>query len=143
MVGYFAALSTMIGVFENLQAFAIDLKGASRKAAGLVNGIIIAIGSIPCALGFNLWASFQPLRPGNTVMDMEDFFVSNICLPVGSFIITLFCTWKLGWGFDRFIEEANEGQGLSVARKFQWYFKYILPCIVGFLVVYGIVTYFR
>lgn len=139
----FAALSTMIGVFENLQAFAIDLKGASRKAAGLVNGIIIAIGSIPCALGFNLWASFQPLRPGNTVMDMEDFFVSNICLPVGSFIITLFCTWKLGWGFDRFIEEANEGQGLSVARKFQWYFKYILPCIVGFLVVYGIVTYFR
>ena len=76
-------------------------------------------------------------------MDMEDFFVSNICLPVGSFIITLFCTWKLGWGFDRFIEEANEGQGLSVARKFQWYFKYILPCIVGVLVVYGIVTYFR
>ena len=132
----------MIGVFENLQAFAIDLKGASRKAAGLVNGIIIAIGSIPCALGFNLWASFQPLRPGNTVMDMEDFFVSNICLPVGSFIITLFCTWKLG-GVRPLYRRSKRRQGLSVARKFQWYFKYILPCIVGFLVVYGIVTYFR
>jgi NSS family neurotransmitter:Na+ symporter len=139
----FAALSTMIGVFENLQAFAIDLKGALRKRAGIMNGIFIAVFSIPCALGFNLWSSFQPLRPGNTVMDMEDFFVSNICLPVGSFVITLFCCHKYGWGFDNFLKEANEGRGIQVARKFQWYFKYVLPVIVGFLVVYGIVTYFR
>ncbi|MCH3950984.1 MAG: sodium-dependent transporter [Acidaminococcus sp.] len=138
----FAALSTMIGVFENLQAFAIDLKGAARKKAGIINGIVIAICSVPCALGFNLWSWFQPLRPGNTVMDMEDFFVSNICLQVGSLIITIFCCWKYGWGFDHFIAEANEGDGIAVPRKFQWYFKYVLPVIVGFLVVYGIVTYF-
>ena len=139
---FFAALSTMIGVFENLQAFAIDLRHADRKKAGIINGIIIAACSIPCALGFNIWSAFQPLRAGNTVMDMEDFFVSNICLPVGSLVITIFCCWKYGWGFDRFLAEANEGEGLKVPKKLQWYFKYVLPVIVGFLVVYGIVTYF-
>lgn len=140
---FFAALSTMIGVFENLQAFAIDLHGTSRRKAGLVNGIVIALGSIPCALGFNVWSAFSPLRAGNTVMDMEDFFVSNICLPVGSFVITLFCCWKFGWGFDAFLKEVNEGEGLRVPAKLRWYFRYVLPCIVGFLVIYGIVTYFR
>ena len=140
---FFAALSTMIGVFENLQAFAIDLHRTSRKKAGILNGILIAAGSIPCALGFNVWSSFQPLRAGNTVMDMEDFFVSNICLPVGSLVITLFCCWKFGWGFDRFAAEANEGEGrFRISRKLRWYFQYVLPCIVGFLVIYGIVTYF-
>lgn len=138
----FAAFSTMIGVFENLQAFAIDLRGTARKKAAAVNGVIIAACSLPCALGFNLWSSFQPLRPGNTVMDLEDFFVSNICLPVGSFVITLFCSWKYGWGFEHFLAEANEGKGIRVARILRPYFQYILPCIVGFLVVYGIVTYF-
>ena len=132
----------MIGVFENLQAFAIDLRGTARKKAAAVNGTIIAVCSLPCALGFNLWSSFQPLRPGNTVMDLEDFFVSNICLPVGSFVITLFCSWKYGWGFEHFLAEANEGKGIRVARILRPYFQYILPCIVGFLVVYGIVTYF-
>lgn len=139
---FFAALSTMIGVFENVQAFAIDLHGTPRKKAGLINGLIIAIGSIPCALGFNLWQSFQPLRAGNTVMDMEDFIVSSICLPVGSFVITLFCTHKFGWGFDKFIEEADIGEGLKLPRKLSWYFKYVLPALVGFLVFYGIITYF-
>ena len=76
-------------------------------------------------------------------MDMEDFFVSNICLPVGSLVITLFCCWKFGWGFDRFAAEANEGEGrFRISRKLRWYFQYVLPCIVGFLVIYGIVTYF-
>ena len=139
---FFAALSTMIGVFENLQAFAIDLHHTPRKKAGLINGILIALGSIPCALGFNLWSSFQPLRAGNTIMDMEDFFVSNICLPVGSFVIILFCTWKYGWGFENYLSEVNEGSGIRISGKLKWYFKYVLPVIVGFLVVYGIVTYF-
>lgn len=139
---FFAALSTMIGVFENLQAFAIDLHHTPRKKAGLINGIIIALGSIPCALGFNLWSRFQPLRADNTIMDMEDFFVSNICLPVGSFVIILFCTWKYGWGFENYLNEVNEGSGIRISGKLKWYFKYVLPVIVGFLVVYGIVTYF-
>lgn len=138
----FAALSTMIGVFENIIAFSIDLRGAERRKSGIVNGIIIALLSIPCALGFNIWSSAQ-LIPGKAIMDMEDFFVSNICLPVGSFVIILFCTWKFGWGFDNFIKEANTGEGLKVPRGLLWYFKYVLPVIVGFLVVYGIITFFR
>lgn len=139
---FFAALSTMIGVFENLQAFAIDLHGTSRKKAGLINGLIIAVGSIPCALGFNLWSGFHPLRAGNNIMDAEDFFVSSICLPVGSFVITLFCTHRFGWGFDKYVAEANTGEGLKVPVKLSWYFKYVLPVLVGFLVFYGIITYF-
>jgi NSS family neurotransmitter:Na+ symporter len=113
-----------------------------RKTAGVINGVIIALMSVPCALGFNVWSSFQPLRKGNCVMDLEDFFVSNICLPVGSLIFCLFCTWKFGWGFDRFLEEANTGDGLKVSPKLKFYFKYILPAIIAFLVVYGLVTYF-
>ncbi len=139
---FFAALSTMIGVFENDQAFLIDLKEMKRRKAGIINGIVIAVMSIPCALGFNLWSSFQPLRAGNSVMDLEDFFVSNICLPVGSLIFCLFCTQKFGWGFDAYLEEANTGTGVRIPRGFKIYFKYILPLLIGFLAIYGIVSYF-
>ena len=139
---FFASFSTMVGVFENDQAFLIDLKGMKRQKAGLINGIFIALMSVPCALGFNVWSSFQPLRAGNTVMDLEDFFVSYICLPVGSLIFSLFCTMKYGWGFDNYLKEVNTGEGLKVPRKLSWYFRFVLPCIVGFLVVYGLVTYF-
>ncbi|MEE0955410.1 MAG: sodium-dependent transporter [Eubacterium sp.] len=139
---FFAAESTMIGVFENDVSFFIDLKGMDRKKAALIAGTVITIGSIPCALGFNVWSSFQPLRAGNTVMDMEDFFVSNICLPVGSFIFTLFCSMKYGWGFKNYISEVNTGNGLKMTEKLSWYFKYVLPVLVGFLALYGIITYF-
>ncbi|MCR4601632.1 MAG: sodium-dependent transporter [Clostridia bacterium] len=139
---FFAALSTMIGVFENLQAFAIDLKQAKRWKAGIINGLVLAVGSVPCALGFNLWSSFQPLKPGNCVMDLEDFYVSNLVLPIGSLITVLFCTWKFGWGFDKFMEEANLGKGLKVSPKLRIYFQYILPLIMAFIIIYGLVTYF-
>lgn len=140
---FLAALSTMIGVFENDQAFLIDLRGMKRQKAGVINGIVIAVMSVPCALGFNVWSSFQPLRAGNTVMDLEDFFVSDICLPVGSLIFCLFCTMKYGWGFDHYFEEVNAGIGLKLSRKMRFYFKYILPFVIGFLVTYGLITYFR
>ena len=139
---FFAAESTMIGVFENDVSFSIDLRGTSRKKAALISGLIIAAGSIPCALGFNVWKAFEPLRAGNSIMDLEDFFVSNICLPVGSFIFTLFCTLRYGWGLDAYMKESNTGEGLKFSKKLSFYFKYILPCIVGFLVFYGIITYF-
>lgn len=139
---FFAAESTMIGVFENDVSFFIDLKGMNRKKAALIAGLIITIGSVPCALGFNVWHAFEPLRAGNSIMDLEDFFVSNICLPVGSFIFTLFCSMKYGWGFDNYLREVNTGDGLKMPRKLSWYFKYVLPVIVGFLVTYGLVTYF-
>ena len=139
---YFAALSTMIGVFENDVSFSIDLLGLDRKKAALIAGAVITIGSIPCALGFNVWSAFQPLKAGNCVMDLEDFFVSNLVLPIGSLVCCLFCTWKYGWGFDNYLEEANTGEGLKVHPGLRFYFKYILPLIIAFIVCYGIVSYF-
>ena len=88
---FFAAESTMIGVFENDVSFSIDLKGMTRGKAALISGIVITVCSIPCALGFNVWSGVHLLGAGKNIMDVEDFFVSTICLPVGSLIFTLFC----------------------------------------------------
>lgn len=137
-----AALSTMVGVVENVISFSIDILGANRRKAAIVNGILLAILSIPCALGFNLWADFEPLRAGNCIMDLEDFFVSNFCLPFGSFIAILFCTGTYGWGFKNYLSEVNSGTGLQMPSGIRFYLRYILPACVGFLFVYGIVTYF-
>ena len=139
---YFAALSTMIGVFENDVSFSIDLFGHSRKKAALFAGLVITLGSIPCALGFNVWSAFEPLKAGNCIMDLEDFFVSNLVLPIGSLVCCLFCTWKYGWGFENYLKEANTGEGLKISPALKFYFKYMLPLIIGFLVTYGLVTYF-
>ena len=139
---YFAALSTMVGVFENDVSFFIDLLGHDRKKAALIAGLVITLGSIPCALGFNVWSAFQPLKAGNCVMDLEDFFVSNLVLPIGSLVCCLFCTWKYGWGFDHYIEEVNAGEGLRIPKGLRFYFQYILPLIIAFLVIYGLVSYF-
>lgn len=138
---YFAALSTMIGVFENAVSFSIDLLKFKRKKAALISGIVITIGSIPCALGFNVWSAFQPLRPGNTIMDLEDFIVSNLLLPIGALIICLFCTTKYGWGFDKYIEEVNSGKGIKFTKGLKLYFKYVIPAVLLFLIVYGILSY--
>ncbi len=138
----FAALSTMIGVFENDISFAIDIFKISRKKAALINGIVISIGSIPCALGFNLWQNAHLFKQGKCIMDIEDFFVSNICLPVGSLVIILFCTSKRGWGFEKYLEEVNTGKGVKMAKWISFYYRFILPLIVGFLAIYGIADYF-
>lgn len=140
---YFAALSTMVGVFENDVSFMIDIHRMDRKKAAFVAGLIITVGSVPCALGFNIWSAFQPLKAGNTVMDLEDFILSNLMLPIGALICCLFCTTKYGWGFDNYLKEVNNGEGLKISKKISWYFKYVLPVIIAFLVVYGLVTYFK
>ncbi|MCR5670217.1 MAG: sodium-dependent transporter [Butyrivibrio sp.] len=139
---YFAALSTMIGVFENVVSFSIDLAGMSRKKAALIAGIVITLGSLPCALGFNVWSAFQPLKEGNVIMDLEDFIVSNLLLPIGALISCLFCTCRYGWGFDKYIEEVNSGVGIKFSPALKWYFKLGLPLILGFLAVYGLWSYF-
>ena len=140
---YFAALSTMVGVFENDVSFFIDIHNTNRKKAAFIAGAIITVGSVPCALGFNILSDFQPLKAGNTVMDLEDFILSNLMLPIGALICCIFCTTKHGWGFDNYLNEVNCGQGLKISRKLSWYFKYVLPVIIAFLIVYGLVTYFK
>lgn len=134
----FAALSTMIGVFENDISFAIDILKVSRKKAALFTGLVITLGSVPCALGYNLLKSVLPSSSENLIFDIEDFFVSKLCLPLGSLVFILFCTSKYGWGFDKYLTEINTGAGIKMPRFLSFYFKYILPLVVAFIAIYGL-----
>lgn len=130
----FAALSTVIAVFENIVSFGIDLFGLTRKKAVLVNIFLVTLLSIPCVLGFNLWSGFSLLGNGKNIMDLEDFLVSNNILPLGSLVYLRFCTSKYGWGFDNFIKEADCGVGTKFPAILKSYMSYLLPCII--IVIY-------
>ncbi len=133
----FAALSTIIAVFENIVSFAIDLWNWSRKKAVLVNLVLVIVLSMPCVLGFNVLSGVQPLGEGTTILDLEDFLVSNNFLPIGSLIYLLFCVTKMGWGWDNFITEANTGKGLKFPKWLRFYVTFVLPLIVLFIFVQG------
>ncbi len=138
----FAAVSTVVAVFENIISFAMD-KGMSRKKACLVNFFAIIILSLPCALGFNVLSFVTPLGAGTGILDLEDFIISNNILPLGSLVYVLFCTVKkYGWGWDNFISEANEGKGLKFPTALKIYAKYILPVILVVFWIIGIVNMF-
>ena len=137
-----AALTTVIAVFENIIAMCMDQFGWSRKKACLINGIAMFFLALPCLLGFNALASFQPLGDGSGVLDLEDYIVSNILLPAGALIFVIFCNYKFGWGFDKFQEEANTGAGAKVANWMKYYFRYGLPIVIGVILVYGIISPF-
>lgn len=133
----FAALSTIIAVFENTVSFMIDLKGWSRKKSVIFNGILIAVLSIPCVLGFNLWSGFAPFGAGSTIQDLEDFIVSSNLLPLGSLAYLLFCVSKHGWGWENFIKEADAGKGVKFPKWAKGYLKYVLPIIVIIIFIMG------
>ncbi len=138
----FAAMSTVVAVFENIVSFAID-KGVSRKKACLVNLFAVIILSLPCALGFNVLSFIEPLGAGTGILDLEDFIISNNILPLGSLVYVLFCTSKkYGWGWDNFIKEANLGKGLKFPLKAKVYVKYILPVIIIVFWLVGILNMF-
>ena len=130
----FAALSTIIAVFENIVAFAMDL-GWSRKKAIVVNGAALILLSLPCVLGFNVWSGFT--TPVGNIQDLEDFVVSNNLLPLGSLVYLLFCTSRRGWGWKSFIEEADAGQGVKFPKWARVYVSRILPIIVLVIFVMG------
>lgn len=133
----FAAFSTILAVFENIISCGMDLFGLSRKKSCLINLLVLFILSLPCVLGFNLWSSFQPLGQGSTVLDLEDFLVSNILLPIGSLIYLLFCVTRFGWGFEQYLKEANIGEGLKMPRGIRIYVTFILPILLIFLMIKG------
>ena len=133
----FAAASTIIAVFENIIAFAMDLTNCSRAKAVVVNLIAIVILSLACVLGFQVLSGFQPLGAGSNVLDLEDFIVSNNLLPLGSLVYLLFCTSRYGWGWKKFCEEANAGEGIKFPKWTRIYVSYILPLIVLFIFVQG------
>lgn len=135
----FAAFSTVLAVFENILSSCMDAFGWSRKKACAINAVLVFLLSLPCVLGFNVLSSITPLGEGTTIMDLEDFLVSNILLPGGSLIFVLFCTTKLGWGWKNFRAEANEGKGLKVPDWIHPYCQYILPVIIVVILVLGLI----
>lgn len=139
----FAALSTVLAVFEGIIASTIDLFQWSRRKSCIINGILMFVLSLPCILGFNVLSGVQPFGAGSSIMDLEDFLVSNILLPLGSFVFVLFCTNRYGWGWDNFVKEANEGKGLKVKNWMRIYITYILPVIVLFVFAIGLYNFFK
>lgn len=137
----FAAFSTVLGVFENIVSCTMDLSGWNRKKACLFNGILMLLLSMPCVLGFNVLSKFQPLGPGTGVLDLEDFVVSNLLLPLGSLIFIFFCTSRYGWGWKNFTKEANSGKGLKVQRWMRGYMCYVLPVLVAVILVLGLIRH--
>ena len=134
----FAAFSTVLAVFENIMSCYMDLTGWSRKKTAAINIVLMILLSLPCVLGFNVWSGFQPFGPGSNVLDLEDFLVSNLWLPLGSLVYLLFCTSRYGWGWKNFQNEANDGGGIKVRDGIRFYVSYILPLIVLVIFVLGI-----
>ncbi len=134
----FAAFSTILAVFENIISCGMDLFQWSRKKSCLVNLFAIMALSLPCVFGYNLWSAFQPLGDGSTVLDLEDFLVSNLILPIGSLCYLLFCVTRFGWGFENYRKEANTGNGLKIPGWIRVYVTYLLPLLILFLIGKGL-----
>ena len=137
----FAALSTVFAVFENIVACTRDITGWERKKACLINGVALMVLCMPCVLGFTVLSHVKII--GLSIMDFEDFVVNNVLLPAGSLLFALFCVSRYGWGWDKFMAEANEGKGLKVAKWMRPYMTFVVPAIILFIFIYGLVNFFK
>ena len=133
----FAAMSTVLAVFENIICCGMELTGCSRKKSSLVNLVLIILLSMPCVLGFNLWAGFQPMGPGSNISDLEDFIISNNLLPLGSLVYLLFCVSKRGWGWKSFLQEVNTGDGMHFPKALYYWVKFGIPVLIIVVLVSG------
>ena len=134
----FAALSTVLAVFENIICCTMELTGWSRKKTSLVGFFVMTILSLPCVLGFSVWAWDWLGVFGGSILDLEDFLVSNLALPLGSLVYLLFCVSRYGWGWDAFVAEVNTGKGIKFRSGMRFYLTFILPLIVLFVFGFGI-----
>ena len=139
---FFAAYSTILAVFENLISMIQDLTNWSRKKTCLICCACLLVLALPCILGFNVLSGFTPFGGSTSIQDLEDFIVSYLLLPLGSLCFVLFCTSKKGWGFDKFIEEANLGKGLKVKTWMKGYMKYVLPILITAYFILAMLSYF-
>lgn len=133
----FASFSTVIAVFENLIASCTDNFGWSRKKAAIINCVFVFVASLPCVLGYNIWSDLH-LIGGRDVLDSEDFLVSNLLLPAGSLIYLLFCVTRWGWGFDKYLEQANTGFGMRLPKSWKYYFQFVLPVLILIILIQGL-----
>lgn len=129
----FASFSTIIAVFENIVAFCKESFSISRKRSAVINCIVMLLLSLPCVLGFNAWDSLN--IGGKNILDIEDYVVSSLLLPLGSLVFLLFCVTKWGWGFDKYYEECNSGKGLKFPRILKPYFQFVLPVLIVVIIV--------
>ena len=137
-----ASFTTVLAVFENIMASCIDCFGWTRKKATVICCLFILLASIPCVLGYNLWYFSVPLPnapSGGQILDIEDFIVSNLLLPIGSLVYLLFCVSRWGWGYDKYMEECNTGSGLRMPRAFKPYFQFVLPILIVVILVQGLI----
>lgn len=138
----FAALTTVLAVFENIVACVMDFTGLSRRRACALCALLIGVLSMPCVLGFNVWSSFEPFGKGTCVLDLEDFVVSDILLPLASLAFAVFCTRRYGWGWKNFLSEVNAGEGLPFPARLRLYCAYGIPLIILSLFVTGLLRRF-
>jgi NSS family neurotransmitter:Na+ symporter len=134
----FASFSTVLAVFENILAICMDTFGISRKKAAVINGVLLAVLSLPCVFGYNIWSDLHIIG-ARDVLDSEDFLVSSLFLPIGSLIYLLFCVSKWGWGFDKYLAEANSGKGLKISPKLRPYFQWVLPILILIILIRGLI----
>ena len=134
----FASFSTVIAVFENLIACACENFGWDRRRACVIGMTALVLLGLPCALGYNVWSFIQPLGAGSTVLDFEDFLVSNLLLPGGSLIYLLFCVTRWGWNFDNYLAECNTGSGFKMPCWLKNYFRFVLPVLILVILVQGL-----
>ena len=137
---FFAALSTVFAVFEAIVANVMELTGWDRKKTCIVNCIVMFLLIVPCALGFGILSGIQPMGPGSTIMDLEDFIVSFLLLPIGALIGVLFCTSRKGWGWERFKAEANKGEGAKIRDWMRPYMTYVMPLVIIAILVAGLLS---
>ncbi len=128
----FAAMTTVVAVFENIIAFYKESFGWDRKKSVLIGAVLIILLSMPCVLGYNVLSGIQPLGEGSAVLDFEDFIVSNNLLPLGSLAFILFCTSKNGWSWKNFIEETDQGKGMKFPQSgaMRIYVSIVVPIII-------------
>ena len=139
---FVAALSTLVAVFENLVAYGMDEYRWSRKKSTFLFGALLTVLSFPCVFGYNLWSCIQPFGKGSTILDLEDFIVSNNLLPLGALYLTVFCMNRYGWGKEKCLSEINTGKGLKFSRYFLPYITWILPLIILAIWFTGIIGFF-
>ena len=132
----FAALSTIIAVFENLISFTMDKWGVERKRAVVCMAVAVVVLSLPCALGYNLLSGVSVPGIGD-IQSVEDFIVSNNLLPLGSLIYLIFCISRRGWGWKNFLAEADAGQGMKFPAWAHGWLKYGVPVLIVVIFIMG------
>ena len=138
-----AALTTVIAVFENLIAYPMDAKLMNRPASSVFITLLVIVLSLPCVLGFSTLKFIEPLGEGSTILDLEDFIVSQNLLPIGGLILFIFAFCKSGWGQENFLREVHEGQSWRYSRGAIFYWKHILPVIIAAILLLGYYTFFK